>query len=315
MKGVPVATPHAFSIKCNNYTAIQRMKETKCYEVGGHRFRVTAEGEYQKLMENYEPFATADFPETEHCAFVIDISTDTIPPDSTEIIRQEDEGQTIVFSKIADGRNMLEFSLVDTTAGWLLCTENYREATLITTGQYTKLAVDNALMIMYALSTAREKTLLFHAAVVSYGGHGYMFLGPSGTGKSTHARLWLQHIAGTQLVNDDNPVVRVNSEGIIMVYGSPWSGKTPCYRNESYPLGGIVKLRQAPFNKIGRLRGIHAYAALISSISGTRWNPKIADGLHETEQQIAKNVPVWYLECLPDMEAAELCALTVTTSI
>ncbi len=83
-----------------------------------------------------------------------------------------------------------------------------------------------------------------------------MFLGPSGTGKSTHASLWLENVEGTELVNDDNPVVRILDDGSIKVYGSPWSGKTPCYLNVNYPLGGIVNLIQASHNKISRLGGI-----------------------------------------------------------
>ena len=133
-----------------------------------------------------------------------------------------------------------------------------------------------------------------------------MFLGPSGTGKSTHARLWLKHIDGTELVNDDNPVVR---QGV--VYGSPWSGKTPCYRNVSYTLGGIVVLSQAPYNKIEQLGGIGAYAALMSSISGMRWDARIADGLHQSENDLATNVPIWHLDCLPDEAAATLCHKTI----
>ena len=139
-----------------------------------------------------------------------------------------------------------------------------------------------------------------------------MFLGPSGTGKSTHARLWLQHIEGTELLNDDNPVVRIADDGTAVVYGSPWSGKTPCYRNVSCPLGGIVMLSQAPYNKIRRLGGIEAYVALMESISGKRWDERIADGLHETENTLASTVAVWHLACLPDQAAAELCNKTVT---
>ena len=164
------------------------------------------------------------------------------------------------------------------------------------------MAVDNALMVLFAKATADKGTALFHAAVVSRNDRAYMFLGPSGTGKSTHASLWLKYIEGTELVNDDNPVVR---DGV--VYGSPWSGKTPCYRNVHYPLGGIVVLSQAPYNKMRRLGGIEAYAALMASISGQRWDSRIADGLHETENRLVTTVPVWRLECLPDEEAARMC--------
>jgi hypothetical protein len=137
-----------------------------------------------------------------------------------------------------------------------------------------------------------------------------MFLGKSGTGKSTHAGLWVKHIEGAVLMNDDNPVVRI-SDGKATVYGSPWSGKTPCYRNVSSPLGGIVLLSQAPYNKIQRLEGLEAYVALMSSISGKRWDKGIADGLYQTENYLTSHVPMWHLECLPDEEAAIVCQTTI----
>ena len=74
-------------------------------------------------------------------------------------------------------------------------------------------------MLMYALATAGNDTLLLHAVVLSCEGKGYLFLGPSKTGKSTHARMWLLNVEGTKLVNDDFPVVR---DGV--VNGSPWGG-------------------------------------------------------------------------------------------
>jgi hypothetical protein len=79
----------------------------------------------------------------------------------------------------------------------------------------------------------------------------------------------------------------------------------------SHPLGGIVLLSQAPYNKIERLGGLLAYAALVQSISGKRWDARIADGLHQTENALATKVAVWHLECLPDEAAARLCSETI----
>ena len=102
-------------------------------------------------------------------------------------------------------------------------------------------------------------------------------------------------------------MVRINDEGEVFVYGSPWSGKTPCYRNVNYPLGGIVKLRQSPYNKIQRVKGIDAYMVIRRSAASMRWIKTIADGLHASENHIAKATPIWLLECLPDEAAARLC--------
>lgn len=280
---------------------------TNYYSVAGHGFSVSAEAEAFALMQNYEPFAC----KPGDVVFTLAIENGE-PPIYSEELRQEDEGQDIICGKTGDDRSVFEFRWLNETAGWLVSSDDYREGRLITTGQHTKFAIDNALMVLYALSTAAQATVLFHAAIVSYQDKGYMFLGKSGTGKSTHARLWLKHIEGTALVNDDNPVVRIEGEQTI-VYGSPWSGKTPCYRNVSYPLGGIVLLSQAPYNKIQRLSGIQAYVALVESISGKRWDKHIADGLHHTENALAMQVPMWHLECLPDEAAAKLCNEEVTS--
>ena len=281
--------------------------ETRYYKVSGHVFSISCDEDFFALMVNYEPFVCAG----SETVFALDVEHND-PPAYSEEMRQEDEGQEIICGRTTAGESVFEFHWWGVTAGWLVCSADCSRGRLITTGRHIKMAIDNALMVMYALATADKDTVLFHAAVVSYEGKGYMFLGPSGTGKSTHASLWKRYIEGTALVNDDNPVVRIGGDGTATVYGSPWSGKTPCYRNVSYPLGGIVMLSQAPFNKIQRLSGIHAYVAMMESISGKRWDERIADGLHHTQNVLASTVPVWRLECLPDEEAAKLCQETIT---
>lgn len=278
------------------------MRETRYYKVAGQVFGVTAETGDFSLMGNYEPFGC----DGGTPLFVLSVG-DGEPVSYTEELRQEEEGQDIICGKTADGKSVFAFLWQGMTAGWLVCPDDYREGRLVTTGSYRKLAIDNALMVLFALATANRRTVLFHAAAVSHHGRSYLFLGKSGTGKSTHARLWLQHIEGAELVNDDNPVVSVGDDGTAVVYGTPWSGKTPCYRPVQYPLGGIVLLSQAPYNKIEPLKGLQAYAALVPSISGMRWDRRIADGLHQTEDSLAATVPVWHLGCLPDEEAAEMC--------
>ena len=278
---------------------------TNYYTVAGHTFSVTAESADLGLMTNYEPFVVSA------CDSLFSLSvSDGESVSYVEDFRQDDEGQEIICGRTSAGESVYEFIWWKESAGWLLCTDDYRNCRLITTGRHRKMAIDNALMVLYALATANQGTVLFHASAVNYEGRGYMFLGKSGTGKSTHAGLWVKHIEGAVLMNDDNPVVRI-SDGIATVYGSPWSGKTPCYRNLSSPLGGIVLLSQAPFNKIQRLEGLEAYVALMSSISGKRWDKGIADGLYQTENYLASHVPMWHLECLPDEEAAIVCQTTI----
>ncbi len=283
-----------------------KMRETIYYKVAGHLYSVTAEKDVFAMMRNYEPFNSDSGATT--FSLVIE---NGMAPDYTEEIRQDDEEQTIVCGYTIDGRPVFEFRWQDMTTGWLVCTDDYRDGQLVMTGRHMKFAIDNALMVLFALATADKNTLLFHAAVVSYKGYAYMFLGKSGTGKSTHASLWQQYVDATELINDDNPVVCIGDDNQVVVYGSPWSGKTPCYRNVNYPIGAIVLLSQAPYNKIQRMGGIHAYASLMESISGKRWDSRIADGLHQTQNSLVMSVPMWHLECLPDEEAAQTCFSTI----
>lgn len=170
----------------------------------------------------------------------------------------------------------------------------------------------NFLMMLYAFATAMHDTLMFHASVIRLNDEGYLFLGKSGTGKSTHSRLWLQHIADARLLNDDNPIVRVHSNGETWVYGSPWSGKTPCYLNEGVPVKGIVRLEQASRNHIQREKNTRAFASLLPSCSCLHQDKRLFDGVCTGVTKLATSIPVYKLECLPDAEAAHLCYLTLT---
>ena len=176
-----------------------------------------------------------------------------------------------------------------------------------------RFCIDNGLMLMFAFCTAPLMTLEMHAAVVvkkearGDEAKGYLFLGHSGTGKSTHARQWLAAFEDAWLLNDDNPILRVMDNGDVYVYGSPWSGKTPCYKNESALVGGIVKLSQAPENKIQTISLPQAYAYMLSSASGLKMEQTMADNMFETIKHIITHIPCYHLACLPNEEAAKVC--------
>ncbi|MBO6031261.1 MAG: hypothetical protein J6V97_07055 [Prevotella sp.] len=275
------------------------------YKVADHVFALETGSNRNVVcsLRQYEPFVTDP---TEDTVFRLRLNTTPLNLETyTMEMQQEDEGQSILAGNLG-GKPCFQFFLHNQLKGVLVSSSDFRLGELYTE-DFNLFGINNALMVMYALSTAHQQTALFHSSVVSHQGKAYMFLGVSGTGKSTHSSLWLKHIEGTELMNDDNPVVRILDDGSIRVYGSPWSGKTPCYRNVSYPLGAIVNLSQAPENRIRRLKPIEAYAALMMSISGMRWNKQLAEGLHETENLIVSHANIWHLECLPNEEAARVC--------
>ena len=274
---------------------------TKHYKVAGHTFAVSGQAGFFELMGNYEPFEC----EGGEPLFSLTIECGVVP-EYTEVYPLKKRAG-IIYGRTASGNEVFNFVVSTEQEGCLICSKHYREGRIIMAGDISTHIFERLLIKMYALATAGNDTLVLHAVVVSCEGNGYIFLGPCGMGKSTHARLWLKHIGGTELVNDDNPVVRGG-----VVYGSPWGSlKTPCHRNVSFPIGGIVRLSQAPENKIHRLSGIEAYLNMhcsdIVSFGGHPIAENIAEGLHQTKDKLAQTIPMWHLECLPDEEAARLC--------
>ncbi len=214
--------------------------------------------------------------------------------------------------QLPDGGYLFEISLpgehaplacqLRANADFSLCRAIVMEGSLLQQG----FGLNNALMMAYAFAAAPAATLLIHASVIRHDGYGYLFTAPSGTGKSTHTHLWYQHIPGCDLMNDDNPVVRI-VDGQTRVYGSPWSGKTPCYRNISAPVGAITRIEQKPENTIHRLAPIEAFATLLPAVSSMKWDRRVYMSICDTISALLADTPIYWLGCRPDEEAARVC--------
>jgi len=172
--------------------------------------------------------------------------------------------------------------------------------------------LNNAIMLAFAFASCPRHTLLVHASCVVFGGRAYPFIAASGTGKSTHSSLWMQNIDGVQLLNDDNPAIRITEGGDVMVYGTPWSGKTPCYRQRKYPLGAVTRIERAPANSIVRMSALHAFAALLPACSSMKWDGPLHGMLCDTLGKIIERIPVYTMRCRPDNEAALICHKKIT---
>lgn len=167
------------------------------------------------------------------------------------------------------------------------------------------------LWMMFGLAVNPLHAIAVHSSVIVKDGGAVMFLGESGTGKSTHTRLWRENIEGAKLLNDDSPIIKC-IDGIPTAFGSAWSGKTPCYIDRSFPIKGIVRLSQAPHNKIRKLGIIDALGALLPSCPPAfAYDGNLQDNICDTLSEVLRRVPVYHLECLPDAAAARLSYETV----
>ena len=288
------------------------MSQFHTYKVAGHLFTVEGEMPPMKNLEPFEVSEKEDAPKLFHLTLVRSLPL----VESTPVFTTDDGPgfPEIAIGSLPEGGYSFRVRPLPgkPIAGELRATEDFTRAELLTLGTDDVFILNNALMLLFAFSSAPHGILEMHSSVVMNGGKGYLFLGKSGTGKSTHSSLWLKHIPGTELLNDDNPILRLMSDGSARVYGSPWSGKTPCYKAKDVPAGAVVRIRQAPFNKIERLPLIQAYASLMASASSFRPFKNLAEGWHKTLEGLAASLPCYVLDCLPDQAAAELCHSVVT---
>ena len=222
-----------------------------------------------------------------------------------------DELPPFYFGYRLGGRTLYEFFPVkDVSAGLLVLDEGYRNGVYYPRPKIgpraTMFQVNTSLMIMFTFVGAMKGSLLLHSSVIRHEGEANLFFGVSGTGKSTHSRLWLTYVKGADLMNDDNPVIRFE-DGRLVAYGTPWSGKTLCYRNVKAPVRAMVRLEQAPENTITRLYLLEAYASVIAACSTIRWDSSVMDKIIPVVERVANEVPCWQLSCRPDEEAVTVC--------
>lgn len=278
--------------------------------VAHHRFRILIPDDKELRLDNYAPFAVEAEGEP---LFSLEIAAGPAPePAGAELVIDQgaEPGETALSLWRSAGGWMVKMapSPGRPSSGMLFLESYFTLGRLyILRPSEAEFALNNSLMLQYAFATATFGTLEMHASTVVNGGRAYLFLAKSGTGKSTHSRMWLQAIPGTHLMNDDNPVVRCLPDGRVMAYGTPWSGKTPCYRNESFPVGAFVRIERAPENRLERLSVVEAYASLYSSCSGFKADRAMGDGLHSAISAAILGAPSFAMHCLPDEDAARVC--------
>ena len=144
--------------------------------------------------------------------------------------------------------------------------------------------------------------LLMHGSAVAANGQAFLFTAPSGVGKTTHTRLWLQNVPDAFVVNGDKPLLRFRG-GSVEVCGTPWSGKEGMNTNAAVPLRAICVLERGAVNKIEPLPFIDCYATLLQQ----SYRPTDAASLQKTMTLIRKlgeAVKLYRLKCNMDPDAA-----------
>ena len=148
-------------------------------------------------------------------------------------------------------------------------------------------------------------TLLFHGSAIAVDEEGYLFTAHSGTGKSTHTRLWMQAFGDRAvMVNDDKPFLRLEGDQI-WLYGSPWSGKHGLDANIRVPLKGICILERGLENIIQSICGKDALPMLFKQAYRPLDTSKEAI-YGQLVERLSQMIPLWKMACNKNPDAAHV---------
>ncbi|MBE7036900.1 MAG: hypothetical protein E7403_06380 [Ruminococcaceae bacterium] len=144
---------------------------------------------------------------------------------------------------------------------------------------------------------------IIHASSLAYDGKGLLFSAPSGTGKSTHTNLWTKFVPGTEIVNDDMPIVRLEN-GIPYLYGAPWSGKNSIHKNIRVPLNAVVFIERNTTSSLSPMDSMEGVWKLIEAIRKPVV-PALAEKNLDIIGKIIEALPVYRLQCDISPEAVK----------
>ncbi|MBR2555280.1 MAG: hypothetical protein IKE94_10500, partial [Aeriscardovia sp.] len=147
--------------------------------------------------------------------------------------------------------------------------------------------------------------VLCHGSAVAVDGQAYLFIAKSGTGKSTHTRLWRELLGERAvMVNDDKPLVHVTDAGAV-VYGTPWDGKHHLSRNIDVPLKAVCILTRGAENRIEPVTPAEAFPMLMQQVYRPADPASLSKTLNLIEK-LAASVSLWRLSCNMELDAARV---------
>ena len=268
-----------------------------------------------KLLPSFLPFSVEASANDLFFQLTVDDSLRPVSKEQRRTIRNFDtgNGDTIVDRLEDGGYQYIIKDIIGAECCLLITNKDFTNCSCALNGDYNmrSFGLNNALMLIFAFAGAHRQTLLMHASLVRNNNYGYAFIAKSGTGKSTQVSMWLRFIAGSDLMNDDNPIIRfIDNE--FWIFGSPWSGKTPCYRNVKAKLGAITRIDRASNNSMEKLPPIQAFASLLPSCSSMKWDTDIYNAVCDIITKLVETTNIYTLHCLPNKEAAEVCYATIS---
>ncbi len=147
-------------------------------------------------------------------------------------------------------------------------------------------------LILYYL-TAILGDIMIHASGINISGHGYLFSGVSGKGKTTMAKLWDE--SGAKVIHDDRLIIR-------SIGGTYRMFNTPVYRDDEplqSPLDRIFLLEHGTCNRITPVKGASAISHVIANCIQHNWDPEMIARFLGSVSIMCSVIPVASLSFTP----------------
>ena len=161
---------------------------------------------------------------------------------------------------------------------------------------------------------ANRNGLIFHSSAIAVDGNAYLFTAPSGTGKSTHTRLWRELLGNRAvMVNDDKPLIRMEDDGFY-VYGTPWNGKHGLDTDCKVKIKAICQITRGEQNHIEPLSSAQMLPVVLNQTLRPQ-NLGQMDNLLELIEKMLGTVKTYRLKCNISLQAAQLSYKTMSEGV
>ena len=257
-------------------------------QIGGNHFCIESDAEI-RIEQNMIPYLCSDSQEDHVCIRVVIGMQDAPVPSSPK------SGEDLLLEYYMEKDRILCL-----TKGSIGCYLDYSNIVCYLDEKDAPFlcCVGSLLRLIPTRAILQSRGVVFlHASQIAVGGKGILFLGPSGMGKTTQAKLW-RTFRSAKIICNDRTLIRAGQ-----TYGYPMDGSEPVCSGDTFPLGALVMLEQAPDNRIRALTPREALVRLMPQAIFDHWDHDA--GVAATQQilDLIQNCRVYLLSCTPNQNA------------
>lgn len=270
----------------------------RTFKIGGLYLNIS--GPEQSLSKEFDPFEVSSCPQPDLSIEIQNSELPELPPQALLLRNRE--------LYILEGTDdyLLLFPMAKQLAGIHLDKDGSRARCYCRPPYDRQTVADlfHAIRLVYLYCAQKKNIFALHSASILYDGKAWLFSGPSGTGKSTHTNLW-KDFFHTPVINGDLNLIALEGE-MPVIHGLPWCGTSGISDTKSYPLGGIILLRQAPFNRVDVLAEHEKTLLVMQRLISPSWTGELLEKNIEFIETLVPKIYTGRLNCTKEKEAAEV---------